>query len=118
MTEFIESTLVIELERTLFRPHMNTAKDDYYWGTAGWVAYFNQRSVPADERKQWRLEIVPILPEYVLFNDPLACFKMIVVREESQRIVVSFWGNRESIQRELKKVFSCDIFLVTAEHPN
>jgi|1048.fasta_scaffold05500_6 hypothetical protein len=114
MTDYFESTLIIPLERTLFLTDKLSKADSQNWAFPGWTASFTAPGLP----QHWKIDILPVLAEYVLFNDPLNVFKVILYDEESARIALKYWGNRESIQKKLKAVLAEDVYLVTAEHPN
>jgi len=118
MTDYFESSQIILLERTLFLGDHWSANHPQNWAFNGWTAAFTTNADTPALAQNWRFDIVPVLAEYVLFNDPLNVFKIILYHADSTKIIAKYWGNRESIQKKLKEVLDQDVYLVTAEHPN
>ncbi len=116
MAEYLEGTQIVVLERVLFMD-------------APWMSEFMKRSALAgwsglleiQNGYGWSeplvIDLVPIASDHVVFHDPLSVFKMFLYEASNPIQMLTYWGNREAIQRKLKDLGVKDAFLTTQEHP-
>jgi hypothetical protein len=116
MPEYLEGTQIVVLERTLFMDAPWMSDSMKHSAMVGWTGFLEIQNEP-DWSEPLVIDLVPLTSDQVVFHDTLSVFKMFLYGASNPNQMLTYWGNREAIQRKLKDLGVKDAFLTTQEHP-